>query len=167
MVEIDWSRLRHAYGDAAGIPALIQQLENFPAEAEAEREPWFGLWSALCHQGDVYSASFAAVVMMSPILASAPERATCSFFALPACIEIARENQGLVVPGELAPLYRTALDHLTHSALAYLRNGDEPDTRAAALALIAAASGSQRVADLILEVQDDALDDVLEWLRSR
>jgi len=55
-----WSELRHAYGSASDIPALLEQLVGLPS-SEGNQEPWFSLWSALAHQEDVYSASFAAV----------------------------------------------------------------------------------------------------------
>jgi len=55
-----WSELTHAYGCASDIPALLRQLMAV-SDANADEEPWFTLWSALAHQGDVYSASFAAV----------------------------------------------------------------------------------------------------------
>ncbi|MET7533353.1 hypothetical protein [Streptomyces goshikiensis] len=52
----DWSRLTHAYGSAEDIPALLERIASDPAS-----EHWNDLWSALCHQGTVYSASFAAL----------------------------------------------------------------------------------------------------------
>jgi hypothetical protein len=167
MSGVDWNLLHDAYGSAAGIPLLLQQLHDFPTEPEAESEPWFTLWSALCHQGDVYSASFAAVVTMEAILAKAPERATPSFFGLPASIEIARANRGHEVPEQFAQAYRAAVEGLARSALVYLRDGKEQDTRASALSLIAASVGEPRIAEVLLEIQEDALNDLLEWLRSR
>ncbi|MFE3608667.1 hypothetical protein [Streptomyces goshikiensis] len=52
----DWSRLTHAYGSAEDVPALLNRIAADPTS-----EHWNGLWSALCHQGNVYSASFAAL----------------------------------------------------------------------------------------------------------
>jgi hypothetical protein len=52
----DWTTLRHAYGDASDVPGLLHQLVPDP-----EAEVWNALWSRLCHQGTVYSASFAAL----------------------------------------------------------------------------------------------------------
>lgn len=52
----DWSQLSHAYGSAEDIPALLDQLASEPSPGR-----WNDLWSALCHQGSVYSASFAAL----------------------------------------------------------------------------------------------------------
>jgi hypothetical protein len=63
----DWSVLKHAYGSAEEIPLLLEQLS-----ANAEDEVWNKLWSCLCHQGTVYSASFAAL----PVLAEYAE--SCS-----------------------------------------------------------------------------------------
>jgi hypothetical protein len=59
----DWGALRDAYGSAADVPALIEQL------APDAEDIWYELWSRLCHQGTVYSASFAAL----PALAKAAE----------------------------------------------------------------------------------------------
>lgn len=53
---IDWSRLSHAYGSAEDIPGLLDQVGT-----EGGGQVWNDLWSALCHQGTVYSASFAAL----------------------------------------------------------------------------------------------------------
>ncbi|MDX3852102.1 hypothetical protein [Streptomyces sp. AK02-01A] len=52
----DWQKLSHAYGSAEDIPALLARIASEP-----ESKHWNGLWSALCHQGSVYSASFAAL----------------------------------------------------------------------------------------------------------
>ncbi|MFE4976031.1 hypothetical protein ACFRAR_28490 [Kitasatospora sp. NPDC056651] len=52
----DWSQLSHAYGAAGDIPDLLDRIA-----AEPNAEVWNDLWSALCHQGSVYSASFAAL----------------------------------------------------------------------------------------------------------
>lgn len=52
----DWSQLSHAYGTAEDIPGLLDRLEPDP------RSPvWNDLWSSLCHQGTVYTASYAAL----------------------------------------------------------------------------------------------------------
>ena len=56
MLKLDsprWSELDHAYGKAADIPSLLRQLNDVPT-SEGRQEPWFTLWSALAHQGDVY-----------------------------------------------------------------------------------------------------------------
>ncbi|MHA6758137.1 hypothetical protein [Streptacidiphilus sp. PAMC 29251] len=52
----DWSQLRHAYGTAEDIPDLLDRVDPDPQARE-----WGDLWSRLCHQGTVYSASYAAL----------------------------------------------------------------------------------------------------------
>ena len=52
----DWSRLKHAYGSADDVPALLDRLVPDPGD-----DVWEELWSRLCHQLTVYTASFAAL----------------------------------------------------------------------------------------------------------
>ena len=56
-----WNDLRTAYGNASDVPDLLRQLRTTPPQENYQSEPWFSLWSALCHQGDVYTATYAAV----------------------------------------------------------------------------------------------------------
>jgi hypothetical protein len=94
---IDWSTLEHAYGDASDVPALLASLPPDP-----EADVWSELWSRLCHQGSVYSASFAAL----PVLADAGEkwqpRDRPQLVALAACILAARDVPG-TCPDDLLP----------------------------------------------------------------
>jgi hypothetical protein len=53
---VEWEGLRHAYGPAVDIPDLLARLSPDP-----DAPVWDELWSRLCHQGTVYSASFAAL----------------------------------------------------------------------------------------------------------
>ncbi|MDX3548214.1 hypothetical protein PV729_37115 [Streptomyces europaeiscabiei] len=52
----DWSRLHHAYGTAEDVPELLDAVGP-----DAQDPGWDELWSRLCHQGTVYSASYAAL----------------------------------------------------------------------------------------------------------
>lgn len=52
----DWSRLMHAYGSAEDVPDLLDQVRQSPGS-----QAWSELWSRLCHQGTVSSASHAAL----------------------------------------------------------------------------------------------------------
>lgn len=64
----DWSQLTHAYGPAGDIPGRLERLAAHPTS-----ESWDDLWSALCHQGSVYSASFAALPWLT-VVAGAQDR---------------------------------------------------------------------------------------------
>ncbi|WP_030246385.1 hypothetical protein [Streptomyces sp. NRRL S-455] len=52
----DWSQLHHAYGTAEDIPGLLDAVSQDPSDSG-----WSELWSRLCHQGTVYSASHATL----------------------------------------------------------------------------------------------------------
>ncbi|SDD14562.1 hypothetical protein [Auraticoccus monumenti] len=55
---IHWEDLRCAYGSAERVPDLLRRAD----EAGPDPGPvWDHLWGSLCHQGTVYSASYAAV----------------------------------------------------------------------------------------------------------
>lgn len=62
MTTIDWRELTHAYGSAEDIPALFARLGGTEDDAV-----WSELWSALCHQGSVYEASWAALPVLADI----------------------------------------------------------------------------------------------------
>ena len=69
----DWKSLSHAYGEASDIPALIARLS---ADCADPTHPlWEKLWSRLCHQGTVYSASYAALpLLLERAQSLAPEK---------------------------------------------------------------------------------------------
>ena len=158
-----WATLQCASGTARGIPALLAQLEG-TGEDGWQSEPWHSLWAALCDQGAVYSASFAAAPHIVAILAQAPERATLSHFLLPASIELARATHDAEIPEHLIDGYVTALARLPLlCGLVATPDWSEPMC-SAALAATAAATGQHAVAALLLEADD--IGAVLAWLRA-
>ncbi|MEU9453979.1 hypothetical protein [Streptomyces sp. NPDC048277] len=62
MTTIDWHELTHAYGPADDIPGLFARLGGTEDDTV-----WGELWSALCHQGSVYEASWAALPTLAGI----------------------------------------------------------------------------------------------------
>ena len=162
-----WSELQHAYGGASDIPALLRQLSSFPSESSYQDEPWFTLWSSLCHQGDVYSASFAAVPHIVGVLANDPGRASMSYFLLPASVEVARESKGILVPSSLSTAYSTALAQLPSLAAAAAQPAWNESFCTSALAATAVATGNHQTARLLLETGHSDIPEVLDWLQSR
>lgn len=60
--DVDWSRLEHAYGSAADIPELwaaFLRLDSIGKYADGSAAD--SLWAAICHQGDLFSATRALV----------------------------------------------------------------------------------------------------------
>ncbi|MGS0897147.1 hypothetical protein ACVBGC_32120 [Burkholderia stagnalis] len=169
MISLDsprWAQLTHAYGSAADIPALLAQLEGVPASAN-HSEPWFTLWSALAHQGDVYDASFAAVPYVVRALASAPERADHSYFQFPAWVEICRAKTMTRIPADLAPAYSSSLARLPSLVAAASGRACDAGFLACMLAAVAAANGQPAIAEATLEMTPEIAGEFMEWLFTR
>jgi hypothetical protein len=156
MIPLDsprWPELQHAYGSAADIPALLRDLETFPS-CGGNSEPWFTLWSTLCHQGSIYSASFAAVPHIVRILASDPMRGDFSFFQLPACIEFLRAENEIPVPMDLQQPYHDAVQQLPSLVATAAARPWDASLLCCALSAIAAAKGFPSIARAAMELYD-------------
>ncbi|MGW0911781.1 HEAT repeat domain-containing protein [Streptomyces sp. NPDC002784] len=65
--EVDWASMRHAYGSAEDVPALLRGLASTdPAERETALD---GLYGAVHHQGDVYDSTLACVPFLFALAA--------------------------------------------------------------------------------------------------
>lgn len=161
-----WADLRHAYGSAGDVPGLLRQLVALPA-SRGRDEPWFSLWSALAHQGDVYSASFAAVPHVVRALSIAPTKADSSFFHCPARVEICRQKTATPVPEDLRQAYFTALARLPSLVAAAADREWDDSFLACILAAIAAAKGYGTVAEAAQELTPDVAGEFMEWFFKR
>jgi hypothetical protein len=162
---IKWSELSHAYGFAGDIEPLLKSIYSFPPETESNSEPWYTLWSSLCHQGDIYSASFAATSVIVDALATAPSRATRSFFLLPACVELARVRHRSDIPGDLEKPYFAALSRFPQ-LVANASLSDQDET-ASALAAVAVSKGQWTTAQLLVDIEGRDIPEVLAWYHAR
>ena len=107
-----WAELTHAGSSPEQIPTLLRQLEQEPDHVSLDyrEDPWFSLWSALCHQGDVYTASYATVPHIIRIGLSMAGTPHWQFFALPTQIELARVKPGSpAIPADVATAYFASL----------------------------------------------------------
>jgi len=161
-----WSELSHAYGPASDIPPLLSQLSSLPT-SENNKEPWFYLWSALAHQGDVYPASFAAVPHVVLALASAPEKAEFTYFQFPAWVEVCRKKSSVEIPKDLQTAYFAALSQLPALVAAAATREWEPGFLSCALSAIAAAKGQTGIAEAVLELTPEVAEEFMEWFFQR
>ena len=162
-----WRELRHAYGEASDIPPLLQAIAEDPSTSSPSEGPWFRLWSALCHQGDVYPASFAAVPHIVEILASIPQYACFDFFLFPASVEVARNRSRTAVPLDLEASYRESLAQFPKIATAASQRDWTGPLGRSILAAIAASKGQFSTAELLLEIDEADHSEVIEWYFSR
>jgi hypothetical protein len=162
-----WGALGHAYGEATDIPSLLQAIEQDPSSSDPSEGPWYKLWSALYHQGDIYSASFAAVPHVVRILGLSPHNACFDFFLFPASVEVARNRSRIEVPASLAVPYRESLGQLPAIAAAASRRDWAGPLGRSIVAAVAASKGQFSAAELLLEIEETDDSEVLEWYRSR
>lgn len=153
-----WGELSHAYGKASDIPELLRQLRSYPPGWRYDEDPWFTLWSSLCHQGDVHTASYAAVPHILTLASARPELAHYQYFLLPASIEGARAapRAGAPdIPADLADAYWTSWRLVPGLVTACsARPWDEDFARSIAAALCAA-QGQPALVDHILRDRED------------
>lgn len=105
-----WEELDHAYGSASDIPALLKALPDAPVRKEYDTEPWFSLWSAICHQCDVYSASFAATPHIIRAASGRRPEDRAEYFLMAGTIESMRHRQvSPAIPADLNDAYELAI----------------------------------------------------------
>jgi hypothetical protein len=159
MLELDdprWGRLRHAYGDALDIPVLLRALGLSTGPKKGyQDEPWFSLWSSLCHQGDVYTASYAAVPHIVRIAGETGTPVDSSFFQLPAAIEVARKTgHGPEIPEAIAGEYHRALARLAENVSIHRNYPWDQSMLLSVAAAQAVAKGHIEVAEALLNLDE-------------
>ena len=150
---LPWHTLSHAYGSAGDVPALLDRARSDTRPSHISGSTWFDLWSALCHQGDVYSASYAAapsLVEIADSRAGSPHQ--FDPLHLIACIELARlEGRGPPLPRDLALPYETAITKASQLTVAALTQPWPADFREALEGGLAALKGDAVGARAILD----------------
>lgn len=147
-----WRELSQAYGTAEDIPRLLEALEG--ADEGERRELWFGLWSTLCQQGDVYSASYAALPHLVRLAGGWGAERAAEALHLAGAIEVGRMTPGSpVVPEDLAGAYGRAMDEVPRVVAARVAEPWSADTTQVMSAVLAIAKGHVRFggAALMLE----------------
>jgi len=130
-------------------------------------EPWFTLWSSLAHQGDVYSASFAAVPHVVLALSISPLTADSSFFHFPAWVEVCRQKKNASVPENLRQAYFSALNSLPSLVAAAANREWDDSFLSCALAAVAAAKGYGGVSEAVQELTSDVAAEFMDWFFQR
>jgi hypothetical protein len=99
----------------------LARAADAPAPRAYDDEPWFSLWSSLCHQGTVYPASFAAVPELIRLAEQRDGDARAECLLLAASIEMERHSRSAPpIPDMLAADYSAALQQGTALAMVEL-----------------------------------------------
>jgi hypothetical protein len=152
-----WNDLGHAYGSAGDIPELLRKLNaSRGPKSGAQEEPWFTLWSSLCHQGDVYTASYAAVPHLVDMATRSTGPIDSSFYHMPAAIEVARvSGRGPEIPAPDLDDYHSAIGRLVECVSIHRNEAWDQSTVLSAAAALAVAKGHIEVAEALLNLDDD------------
>ena len=129
-----------------------------PPRRDYKDEPWFSLWSALCHQEDVYNASYAAVPHVVEIALITKGEIDVGFFLLPASIEVARLlGRGPALEPSLEAPYLNALRQLHECAFVHATDEWGSDMAQSIAAALAASKGQIALAQAILNLDQDII----------
>ena len=168
MLDLDdraaWERLGQAYGSAGDIPELLRAVEALPPYVGGDGDPYYDLWSALCHQGTIYTASYAAVPHLVRIAAGAlPSRAVMSLIHLAAYIEFERDGiEDPEVPPQVAEAYTAAVRELPRITLPLLLGATSDEDARIALFVLAACAGRRDLALAIEDLSGDIVEGILD-----
>jgi hypothetical protein len=166
MISLDdkeWLELRDAYGCAEKIPSLLSTVEADPSPRhDGEEGPWFSLWSALCHQDTVYSASFAAVPHLIRIASTAPWPFAWDFIGLSVSIEIARVRTRVEIPSNLEREYSAALQQLPNLVCQRVHCAWDYAFTQVGTAALALCNGHIDLAEALLQLGPTTVKDFLE-----
>ena len=151
-----WGQLQHAYGAALDIPVLLRALGSSTGPKNGyQDEPWLSLWSSLCHQGDVYTASYAAVPHIVRIAGETGTPVDFSFFQLPVAVEVARKKgHGPEIPAEIADDYHRAIARLGETVSIHQNDPWDQSMLLSAAAAQAIAKGHVDVAEALLNLDE-------------
>ena len=154
--QIDWAALKHAYGSAENIPAMLARAETDNRAGHISGSTWFDLWSALCHQGDSYTASYAAIPHLVRLAELPAYEHQYDPLLLAASIELSRmEGHGQEIPTNLLMPYRAAIKKGLEVASRALENPDlDADSRQAYRGCVAAFQGQALAAQNIFGEKD-------------
>ena len=142
-----WKEYRHAYGPATDIPDLLRQARGTPRTRRSDEEPWHSLWSALCHQYDVYSGSIAALPHLVDMAVERRPTDRLDPLLLAGAIETYRYRQGGPdIPSYLEATYRAALARAAQLTVEALEQEWDEDAYGGLLAALAAFQGHPRLA---------------------
>lgn len=162
-----WATLSHAYGAASDIPDLLCKLKDAPPGEDWQAEPYFTLWSALCHQDDIYNASYAAVPHLVAQCQVAPLKTHWTVAHLATRIELARQRRwGPEIPNDLQKAYRDAIQRLPDACLEMLSGQYEKNLISISAAAVALLHGEADLAEAYEELQPERAKDAIDWLKS-
>jgi hypothetical protein len=151
-----WGELTHAYGEASDIPALLRDLKDAPPPADSQSEPWFSLWSALCHQYDVYTASYAAIPHVVSLAADKPRGERLEHVNFIASVEAFRHRGNAPpIPVDLEGSYVASIGQAASLIRDCLESDWGEDEYKVLLGALAVVRGQYKLGAAIFELEEE------------
>jgi hypothetical protein len=127
LIELDsnrWSDLEHAYGAASDLPPMLRRLSAGDAGVMSS------LFGSVCHQGSIYSASYAVVAhLMVAAKPVADPNLRAEILILIGSIRASRDDRSKVQPpADIQQSFLEALPEALELAIATLKTDLEPHT---------------------------------------
>ena len=147
---------------------MITELKNAPYPKVYTDEPWFTLWSSLCHQGSVYTGSYAAVPYLIDIAQSKDSKYQLKFIDLIASIHCFRTAKGQDrIPEQLIESYNLAIEQSLNLSYELIKLPlSEPETLKSLLAAIATFKGNNELGAMLYwletEIECDSCEAIIE-----
>lgn len=144
------------YEDAYGPVVDVRSWFAVP-EQTCEPPEWSKMFDALCHQGDIYTASYAAVPHILEYIAKSGS--DWQPYALIASIEEARLlGKAPAIPAELEGNYHDAITTAVSLALQAFPHASEPLLSRSIIALLSLAKGQISIATFSLLDESEQAD---------
>jgi len=150
----EWARLTHCYGSAKDVPGMLLELSRAP-----NKEVWDRLWSSLCHQSDVYPATFAAIPHIVALAETLdPENQRMCWYFVGAVAQESGGNWSSRPPEEFREEYEKALARAASGIFQVLTAGVEDEGEAAGLLeALASVRGCVKPARVLSYYVDDEI----------
>jgi len=153
-----WETLVGGYKLPYNAAPLLRELESGSGDTEGI---WEEFWNELHHQGDVGTASYAAVPYLVRICIKR-EIMDWNAFALVAVIEECRlSGENPPVPDWLKSDYQSAIESFAEFAAKNFSREWPKELTQAALAVMAFAKGCSNTGRMLIEVSDDEMSEAL------
>jgi hypothetical protein len=157
VIELDsnrWSDLEHAYGTASDVPAMLRRISTGDGDAVNE------LFGSVCHQGSIYSASYAVVAhLIIAAKAVTDPNLRAEILILVGSIRASRDDRSKVQPApDIQRSYREALPEALELAIATLNADLEPYTAVHLLQAAAALKGYGTLGRVLAGLVDEDFD---------
>jgi hypothetical protein len=160
---INWENYEDAYGQAQEIPHLLTNL------IKNEDKSWFDIWSHLCHQGTVYSATFIAMPFIVDLFEKTimQSKNKFDFYLFPASVEIFFPQCQVEIDvfnlnqNEIHNYYN-CLEKLDNLVPQFLKDNTNEDCILSALAYQAIRSKQVVLAEFLMNVDKNQLPNILD-----